>query len=244
MSIIYTVIARRTTVLARFASCIGNFADVTELLLGKIDVDSQRRTRMSLTTDDSDGFLYHYITEADLIYLCIAEKADSSGVDSESERAIAFQYLDTVKDRFEAAYGSNVAPNVIPFAMNADFSSVLAAETKRSNGLLSAARRAREERASDDKIERLQGEVEQVKNIMSANINSIVERGERLDLLVDKTENLSNESVSFRQSSRRLQRKMWWQNTKMKVALGAAILIVVYVCISAACGGAAWPKCV
>ena len=52
---------------------------------------------------------------------------------------------------------------------------------------------------------------------MVSNIESIVERGERLDLIVDKAENLSNEAVTFRQSGRRLQRRMWWQNTRMKV---------------------------
>ena len=36
MSILYSVIARRTTVLARFASCIGNFSEITEVVLAKI----------------------------------------------------------------------------------------------------------------------------------------------------------------------------------------------------------------
>ena len=54
---------------------------------------------------------------------------------------------------------------------------------------------------------------------MVSNIESIVERGERLDLIVDKAENLSNESVTFRQSGRRLQRRMWWQNARMKVRM-------------------------
>lgn len=98
--------------------------------------------------------------------------------------------------------------------------------------------------SSNDKVDRLKEEIQQVKDVMVSNIESIVERGERLDLLVDKTENLSSESVSFRQSSRRLQRKMWWQNAKMKVALGVAVVVVLYIIVSSACGGAAWPSCV
>ena len=53
--------------------------------------------------------------------------------------------------------------------------------------------------------------------VMVSNIESIVERGERLELIVDKAETLANESVTFRQSGRRLQRRMWWQNARMKV---------------------------
>jgi vesicle-associated membrane protein 7 len=49
---------------------------------------------------------------------------------------------------------------------------------------------------------------------MVANIDALLERGERLDLLVDKTEHLSAHSVTFKQTSRNLARKMWWQNTR------------------------------
>ena len=68
-------------------------------------------------------------------------------------RAAAFGYLDTIKQRFEAAYGANIASNVIPFAMNTDFSSVMAAETKRSNGIVAGG--GKDGSASEDKIERM-----------------------------------------------------------------------------------------
>ena len=42
-----------------------------------------------------------------------------------------------------------------------------------------------------------------------ANIDVIMERGEKLDLLIDKTENLSANSVTFRTTSRNLRRSMW-----------------------------------
>ena len=39
--------------------------------------------------------------------------------------------------------------------------------------------------------------------------DELVERGERLDLLVDKTETLSASAVTFRTASTNLHRKMW-----------------------------------
>lgn len=68
--------------------------------------------------------------------------------------------------------------------------------------------------ANVDKVERVRDEVDRVKDIMVANIEAILERGERLELLVDKTEHLSNHSVTFKQASRSLARKMWWQHTR------------------------------
>ena len=82
-----------------------------------------------------------------------------------SPRAAAFGYLDTIRQRFESAYGSSVAANVIPFAMNNDFSSVMAAETKRSNGVVAAANGSAGGSASEDKIERMKDAVEEVKQV-------------------------------------------------------------------------------
>jgi vesicle-associated membrane protein 7 len=145
MAIIYSVIARRSTVLCRFAACIGNFSEVTDVVLAKIDVKSQRRSRLTLK---SDPYLYHYITEGDLIFLCIAEAAAEEGFNGERDRAEAFAYLESINKKFEASYGTNVASNVIPFAMNTDFSGVMAAETKRSNAACAADREERFKKSS------------------------------------------------------------------------------------------------
>ena len=58
-----------------------------------------------------------------------------------------------------------MAANVIPFAMNNDFSSVMAAETKRSNGVVAAANGSAGGSASEDKIERMKDAVEEVKQV-------------------------------------------------------------------------------
>jgi len=134
-------------------------------------------------------FLYHYTSQQGIITLAIS---DCSVV-----QAAAFSFLEVVQDKFRLQYGSR-AQTAIAFAMNTEFSLVIANEMKRAN--------TREE---PDKISSLQEEVDQVKNIMVANIDVILERGEKLDLLVDKTENLSANSVTFRTTSRNLQRAMW-----------------------------------
>ena len=79
---------------------------------------------------------------------------------------------------------------------------------------------------------------------MVSNIEAIVDRGERIELLIDKTENLNTESIRFRGASHTLQRKMWWQNAKMKVVLAVLTLIIIYFAVAAGCGGLLWPKCV
>ena len=70
-----------------------------------------------------------------------------------------------------------------------------------------------------DKVERVKDEVARVKDIMVTNIEALLERGERLDLLVDKTEQLSSNAVTFKQASRTLARRMWWQNFKVSLEM-------------------------
>lgn len=73
---------------------------------------------------------------------------------------------------------------------------------------------------------------------------NVTARGERLELLVNKTENLRNTSVSFRSTSRNLARAMFWKNVKLYVIIGTILLFVVYVIISMACGGLTWQSCI
>lgn len=44
MPILYSVVARGTTVLAKFASCAGNFSEVTEQILSRIPPENSKLT--------------------------------------------------------------------------------------------------------------------------------------------------------------------------------------------------------
>ncbi|GCC42681.1 hypothetical protein chiPu_0026478, partial [Chiloscyllium punctatum] len=57
-----------------------------------------------------------------------------------------------------------------------------------------------EGRVSQDRVRTLQSDVEGVKTIMSENVDRILARGEKLDDLMDKTEDLQA-SVRWRPSS-------------------------------------------
>ncbi|XP_032590321.1 vesicle-associated membrane protein 7 [Drosophila grimshawi] len=78
---------------------------------------------------------------------------------------------------------------------------------------------------------------------MVKNIDSLRDRGEKLELLVNKTENLSNNSVAFRKASRNLARQMFWKNMRVYFIVGLVILFIIYVIVSMACGGLTWQTC-
>ena len=46
-----------------------------------------------------------------------------------------------------------------------------------------------------------------------------MERGERIELLVDKTDNLNQQAFAFKKRSTQLKRAMWWKNTQLMVMI-------------------------
>ena len=88
----------------------------------------------------------------------------------------------------------------------------------------------------DDAIGNVQSEIENVRGIMTENIERVLERGERIDLLVDKTDRLGVGAHDFRVRSRGLRRRMWWKNVKLMVLLGVVIIFLLYLFVGFGCG--------
>lgn len=76
-----------------------------------------------------------------------------------------------------------------------------------------------------DELARAQNELDQVKNIMVQNVEQILSRGERIELLVDKTDNMASQATAFRRGARTVRRQMWWKNKRV-VALGVLVALV------------------
>lgn len=95
-----------------------------------------------------------------------------------------------------------------------------------------------------DAISNARDEIENVRGIMTENIERVLERGERIDLLVDKTDRLGVGARDFRMRSRGLQRRMWWKNTKLMILLVVTIVFIVYLLVGMGCGLPGWGRCV
>lgn len=218
MTIIYALVARKTVILAEYTTSTGNFTTVTQAILEKIpDNDS----KMSYVYD---RYLFHYISEDGLIYLCMAE--ESFG------RQLPFGFLTDVKGKFQQMYDSR-GRSAEAYGMNDDFSRVLAKLMDYFSNNTNA-----------DKVSKIKGEIDGVKQVMVQNIEKVLENTGQIGILVDKAENLNNRALDFKKKSTQLKRAMWWKNIRIMVALGVALVVILYFIISAACGGIDWHKCV
>lgn len=66
-----------------------------------------------------------------------------------------------------------------------------------------------------DELARAQTELNQVKDIMVQNVEQILNRGERIELLIDKTDAMAGQATAFRRGARSVRREMWWRNSKI-----------------------------
>ena len=70
-----------------------------------------------------------------------------------------------------------------------------------------------------------------------------MDRGEKIELLVDKTENLRTTSFMYESRSRQLQRTLYWRKIRNYVALGVAALYLIYIASASMCGGLTFGRC-
>jgi DNA repair ATPase RecN len=84
-------------------------------------------------------------------------------------------------------------------------------------------------RKSDQKVKDLQGQVNDVMNVMKENVNKIIDRGENLDRVEERALNLENSANHFRSSSKQVYKKYWWKNAKCNMIIGAVVLTVVVI---------------
>lgn len=235
MPLLYTVVANKNVVLANHATTIGNFAEVTEQVLCRIDVTKNKKM-----TYEKDSYKYHYLyTRTGLTFLCIT--------DEEFKQSSAFAYLDSVVEEFEKLFSSRSNFSE-PMSLNGRLHPILKAKMKDfnliedQNKLMPAGAEA--SGSEDNKIQKARNVLNETKDKMAETIDAVLERGERLAILDERADNLAQNAVTFKQASRTVRRQMWWQNWKLKIGVGIGILIAIYVIVSISCGGLAWQSCV
>eukprot|EP00802_Teleaulax_amphioxeia_P017273 Tamp_17424.p1 GENE.Tamp_17424~~Tamp_17424.p1 ORF type:complete len:199 (-),score=49.70 Tamp_17424:514-1110(-) len=187
-SIIYCLVSRGTVVFCEHTGDRGNFQQVTRTILEKIDATEDAKHSYSY-----DDCTFHMVVEHGIIYLAMSDK--------DFDRQEAFYFLDTIKTQFFERY-SDVVATAVAFEMNKTFASVLTQQMDAFNagpgpraeaGARDSGLEGRTGGAGADKIEKVRGEIEEVKQVMTDNIDRILERGDKIELLVDKSLDLSEQ---------------------------------------------------
>ncbi|KAG0163061.1 hypothetical protein DFQ28_000633 [Apophysomyces sp. BC1034] len=86
------------------------------------------------------------------------------------------------------------------------------------------------------KTQQVQQQVDEVVNIMQENIDKVMQRGERLDDLRGKTEDLQATAGHFRRGANQVRKRMWWKDLKWKIIIAVTILAILGIIIGSIVG--------
>lgn len=79
--------------------------------------------------------------------------------------------------------------------------------------------------------QQVQEQVNEVVGIMQDNIDKVMQRGEQLDSLQNKTDDLQNNSLQFKRGANKVRKMMWWKDMKMKLILGGVVVVLIVVIV-------------
>ncbi|OAY63617.1 putative vesicle-associated membrane protein 726 [Ananas comosus] len=142
-------------------------------------------------------------------------------------RQIPIAFLERVKEDFTKRYGGGKAATAAASSLNRDFGSKLKEHMQYCV----------DHPEEISKLAKVKAQVSEVKGVMMENIEKVLDRGEKIELLVDKTENLRSQAQDFRQQGTKIRRKMLLQNMKIKLIVLGIIIALILIIILSVCHG-------
>ncbi|CAM6035315.1 unnamed protein product [Sphagnum compactum] len=230
-SLIYSFVAKGTIVLAEYTTYSGNFSTIAIQCLHKLPTNNNKFTY------SCDHHTFNYLVEDGITYLVVA--------DDEFGRQIPFAFLERIKDDFRRRYQGGGKTEILDtvhalnkeFGYEDPFDVAYNLDMEYGPKLKEHMQFCVEHPEEMNKISKIKSQVTEVKGIMMDNIEKVLDRGEKIELLVDKSENLRFQADNFQRHGRSLRRKMWLQNFKVKLIVLAVIVVVIIVIYLSICHG-------
>eukprot|EP00428_Durinskia_dybowskii_P069876 CAMPEP_0170390250 /NCGR_PEP_ID=MMETSP0117_2-20130122/19043_1 /TAXON_ID=400756 /ORGANISM="Durinskia baltica, Strain CSIRO CS-38" /LENGTH=174 /DNA_ID=CAMNT_0010646277 /DNA_START=167 /DNA_END=691 /DNA_ORIENTATION=+ len=163
-----------------------------------------------------DNYVFHYIVDQGITFLCMSDES--------TKRRITFAFLEDIKKVWRENYLA-VERTALPFSMNEAFSPVLRQKIEFYNS-----------NPTSDNISKVQAQIDTVKDVMIENIDRVLERGERIELLVDKTDRLNHQAFKFEKTSRTLKNTMYYRKIRNIAILVVFVALIIFFIVAIICG--------
>ncbi|KAL9257616.1 Vesicle-associated membrane protein 721-like protein [Drosera capensis] len=168
-SLIYSFVARGTVILAEYTEFTGNFTTIASQCLNKLPATNNKFTY------NCDGHTFNFLVHDGFTYCVVA--VESVG------RQLPMTFLERVKEDFTKKYGGGKAATALAKSLNKDFGPKLKEHMQYCV----------DHPDEMNKLSKVQAQISEVKGVMMENIEKVLDRGEKIELLVDKTDNLRNQ---------------------------------------------------
>jgi len=206
---VYTLVAFEDNVLVEYSQHTGNFIQISRLLLQELVGEPNGKASVSKSNND-----FHFVIHDGLVFMCMTQDKFSIGK--------SFAYLNEIKTNFIAQYEGEWE-NAKPLEMNNSFSRFL------------KSKKAHYESAQGDLIGQINQEIADTNKTVLNNLEKVLDRGAKIEILMEKTEQLDNLSLTMVTRTRDLKHKLWLRNVKLGIAIACVAVILILIAIGIGC---------
>lgn len=158
-------------------------------------------------------FIFHYLISEGVCYLCLTRKT--------YPKQLAFKYLDEVAEAFVEELGhdwkSAVETAARPYAFI------------KFDKTLQRKRREFSDPTDRQNQAKIDDDIADITSIMKRNIDEVLNRGEKLDRLVETTSNLKNEAHKYKWGAKKFSALVFWRQYAPLIAILSLVIFVLYV---------------
>lgn len=166
------------------------------------------QTEPRVTIDAAHGYQYHILTQDGVAFMCLTDRV--------YPRRLAYNCLDEVASLFDTEYtGDQVTRVSRPY------------ELIRFTNTLQRLKRSYQDVRAKQNIDRLQADLHDVHNIMTANINELLERGTKLERMSLLSTNLSQDARRYVKDAQQLN----WNAFMERYGVPGVIAICFLLCL-------------
>jgi vesicle transport protein SEC22 len=170
---------------------------------------SHTPARCTIEGGSGSKYYIHYIIESNLVYLCICERG--------YPRKLAFTYLEEVNKEFQVIYSiDDILRFSRPYA-------AISFDPK-----MQRIRRTYLDPNTAGNVSKLNNELYEIHNIMSANINEVLQRGEKLDTMETRSSMLLQESKKFQKYAKYINLQQLYRTWAPIVAILFFLTMFIY----------------
>ena len=200
MSILYALISKdQDVVLTEYTEYSGNFQQITRALLRKVHLNTKY-------TIDYDKYKYHYINEDNITYLCMTEMFPDD---------LAFAFLDDLRKKFIQTYDYEKIASFCAYQLT-EFDKVI-------SQLISYYNTCPQKNQSGEVIK----ELIDAKNIAIENIEKVIGRDEKLNIIAVKSESLNNQSRNINYIAQQIKKQARMKQIKTMIIVTVTIIVIV-----------------
>lgn len=234
MPVIYTLIARPPDNL--LIDCTnpahtGNFSEISKKILANIpkaqQADGQKVTFVF------EGHTFNFRADRGLLFMCMC--------DEQFGRSKPFVFLKDIIDTFFLMFAGD--ETVLEGSISRSFKGVLTQKLKNYSAPSSApslsASLAAAPAAADPKLAKMKQVQESINDLASSakqNMEKVINRGEAIESLRDRSGALHMSSDVFRKHSKKLNQRLCMENLKLKLLIAVVIACCLYFLLAARCG--------